>query len=86
MGSLIGVLLLVGFLAKFWWLIPLLIAAVAAYRYVWRASVRQQAALDAEAAEKTTIAARADQQHAWGPAGDERGAFGTDYTSLDTEG
>jgi hypothetical protein len=47
--QLIGTLLLVGVLIKYWWLVALVLAA---------------------------LVARADQQHAWALAGDERGTYG----------
>jgi hypothetical protein len=79
-GQLIGTLLLVGFVLKYWWFIALVLAAVAAWKYgpgVW---ARHEAATEAERQRLTAIAARADQQHAWTLAGDPRGTYGAKGT------
>jgi hypothetical protein len=78
--QLIGTLLLVGFLIKYWWLIALVLAAVAVWKFgpgVW---ARHEASVAAERQRIAAIAARADQQHAWTLAGDDRGVYG-DYPS-----
>jgi hypothetical protein len=74
--QLIGTLLLVGFMLKYWWLIALVAAAVILYRRApgWWAA--HQASVAAEDERLAEVAARADQQHAWVLAGDPRGAYG----------
>jgi endonuclease/exonuclease/phosphatase (EEP) superfamily protein YafD len=74
--QLIGTILLVGFMRKYWWLIALVVAAVVLYKRapVWWAAHR--AAVAAEQARLTAVAARADEQHAWVLAGDPRGTYG----------
>jgi hypothetical protein len=74
--QLIGTLLLVGFLIKYWWLVALVVAAVAVWKYgpgVW---ARHQAAVAVEERRLAAIIARADQQHAWVLSGDPRGTYG----------
>ena len=78
--QLIGTLLLVGFMLKYWWLIALVLAAVAVWKFgpgVW---ARHEAAMKAERQRLAAIAARADEQHAWVMAGDPRGTYGTKGT------
>jgi len=76
-AQLIGTLLLVGFMLKYWWLIALVVlAAVAAWKYVPKVWAGRQAALGAEQRRHAAIAARADQQHQWVLAGDPRGTYG----------
>jgi hypothetical protein len=74
----IGTLLLVGFLIKYWWLVALVLPAVAVWKFGpgwWR---RYQTSVAVEEQRLAAIIARADQQHAWVLAGDPRGAYG-DY-------
>ena len=75
-AQLIGTLLLVGFVLKYWWLIALTLAAVAAWKHGpgWWAG--RQATVAAEQRRHAAIAARADQQHQWVLAGDPRGTYG----------
>jgi endonuclease/exonuclease/phosphatase (EEP) superfamily protein YafD len=78
--QLVGTLLLVGFMLKYWWLIVLVAAAVILYRRGpgWWAA--HQASVAAEKRRLAAIAARADQQHAWVLAGDPRGTYGAEIT------
>jgi hypothetical protein len=74
--QLIGTLLLVGFLIKYWWLVASVLAAVAVWKFGpgwWR---RYQASVAAEEQRMAALVARADQQHAWTLAGDDRGVYG----------
>ena len=77
LGQLIGALLLVGFRIKYWWLVALVLAAVA----VWKSGpgwwATHQATVAADQRRMAAIIARADQQHAWTLAGDPRGTYGT---------
>ena len=75
-AQLVGTLLLVGFVLKYWWLIALVLAAVAEWKYVPKVWAGRQAALAAEQRRHAAIAARADQQHQWVLAGDPRGTYG----------
>jgi hypothetical protein len=70
--QLIGTLLLVGFMLKYWWII----AAVILFKQApgWWAA--HQASVAGEERRLAAIAARADQQHAWVMAGDPRGTYG----------
>jgi hypothetical protein len=75
-GQLVGILLLIGFVgAYFRWILAF--AAVALL--IWgaqKAFAEIRADDAAEAARRAAIARRADQQHAWVLAGDERGTYG----------
>ena len=75
-AQLIGVLFLVGFVFRYWWLIALVLAAVAAWKYAPQVWARHQATVVAEQRRLAAIAARADRQHAWTLAGDPRGTYG----------
>jgi hypothetical protein len=78
MGGLLRALLLVGLIAKFWWLILLVLAAVAVGCGIWCVVTHLDAEDDRRHRERLAIAGRADEQHAWVLAGDDRGAYG-DY-------
>jgi hypothetical protein len=76
LAHFVGVLLLVGFVgAYFWWIVAALAAVALVYfaRRWWLA--HHECVADREA-EHAAIAARADQQHAWVLAGDDRGIYG----------
>ena len=75
-AQLVGTLLLVGFVLKYWWLIALVVAAIAAWKYAPEMWARHQAAVAAERSRLAAIVARADRQHAWVLAGDPRGTYG----------
>jgi nitrate/nitrite transporter NarK len=83
LGRFVAVLLVVGFVgAYFWWIAA--IAAVAALIWMARQAFRSVEAIEAEDDERAkaearrlaAVARRADQQHAWVIAGDERGVYG----------
>jgi hypothetical protein len=61
---------------KFWWLIALVLAAVAEWEIRAEGVAGRQAALAAKQRRHAAIAARADQQHQWVLAGDPRGTYG----------
>jgi hypothetical protein len=72
----IGVLLLIGFVGAYFWRI---IAVAAVVGFVWMAerAFREIAAAEAaEARRQAAVVKRADQQHAWVMAGDNRGVYG----------
>ena len=76
LAQFVGLVLLIGFIgAYFWWIVAAVAVVAAVYfgRQLWRAHCARVAELKAEHAR---IAARADQQHAWVLAGDDRGVFG----------
>ena len=76
LAQLVGVLLVVGLVgAYFWWIVAALAAVALVYfaRRWWLAHRQRVAEREAEHA---AIAARADQQHAWVLAGDDRGVCG----------
>ena len=76
LAQFVGVVLLVGFVgAYFWWIVAALAAVALVYfaRRWWLAHRRRVAEREAEHA---AIAARADQQHAWVLARDDRGVYG----------
>jgi hypothetical protein len=83
LGQFVGVLLLIGFIgAYFWWIAA--IAAVAALVWIARQAFRSIEAIEAEdalraqaeARRRAAVARRADQQHQWALAGDDRGVYG----------
>lgn len=76
MGGLIRLLLLVGFIVKFWWLILLTMVVVAAGFWLRGVVTRQDAELERQNREHAALVARADEQHAWVLAGDDRGVYG----------
>jgi len=75
MRALFAPLLLIGFLVKFWWCILLVLGIVVLGVLFWMWSNRLADRDDAERAQRAALIARADQQHAWVLAGDERGVI-----------
>ncbi len=75
-GQFVGVLLLIGFIgAYFWWIIA--IAAVVALVWMAQRAFREIAAAETdEARRRAAVVKRADQQHQWALAGDDRGVYG----------
>jgi UPF0716 family protein affecting phage T7 exclusion len=78
MGGLLRILLVLGFVVKFWWLILLMLVAAAAGFGLWGVVTRWDAWLERQHREQAALAARADEQHTWVLAGDDRGVHG-DY-------
>jgi nitrate/nitrite transporter NarK len=76
LAQFIGVLLVVGFVgAYFWWIVAIL--AVVALAWMAQRAFREiEAEEAADARRRAAVAARADQQHAWVMAGDDRGVYG----------
>jgi hypothetical protein len=85
-AQLIGTLLVVGFVLKYWWLIALVGAVFFAVKYGPGIYRQQQATAAARRRMLDAVAARADQQHAWVLAGDPRGTYGTTFASEGTFG
>jgi hypothetical protein len=75
-AQFIGVLLLVGFVGGYFWWIAGALAIAALAWMVHRAFQDIEAAEVAEARRQAAVAKRADQQHRWVIAGDERGVYG----------
>ena len=76
LAQLVGTLLLVGFVLKFWWLTVLTVVVVVAVRWGPGMHRRYQAAVAAERRRVAQLGARADEQHRWVLAGDDRGVYG----------
>jgi hypothetical protein len=76
MGALICVLLLVGFAVTYWWLILAALVVVVAACLGWWSCKQSDAELERMRREHAALIARADQQHAWVLAGDDRGIYG----------
>jgi hypothetical protein len=76
MGGLLRVLLVLGFVVKFWWLILLMLVVAAAGVGLWGVVTRQDAELEGQHRDQRALAGRADEQHAWVLAGDDRGMYG----------
>jgi hypothetical protein len=74
--QLIGTLLVVGFVLAYWWIIALVILGVLAIKFGPGLYRRYQASVAAEQRRLAELGARADQQHQWRMAGDDRGVFG----------
>ncbi|MGA8332961.1 MAG: hypothetical protein WB777_27315 [Mycobacterium sp.] len=76
LGAAFVLLIFVGFVAKFWlWIVAALGALVVFGLLLWLA-FRAARRVDAGHQAHTAIAARADEQHAWTLAGDDRGTYG----------
>jgi hypothetical protein len=79
-----GSVAIVGGVIRYAWLILAVVAAVALLWLLWfagwldRRLTTRDATRVARAAALAAVAARADQQHAWALAGDDRGTYG-DY-------
>jgi hypothetical protein len=75
--QLIATLFVVGFVLAYWWIIALVIAALVLWKVAPIVYRRYRVAEAAKQAALRGLEARADQQHRWVLAGDERGVFGT---------
>ena len=76
LGSAFVLLIVVGFIAKFFWWIVLVLGAMVLYGVMWWLAFRAARRVDAEHQAQAALVARADQQHAWILAGDDRGVYG----------
>jgi hypothetical protein len=74
----IRVLLLLGFVAKFWWWIGVALAGVALFCGLLWLAFHAARRVDARYERRLALRARADAQHALIMAGDDRGIYG-DY-------
>jgi len=77
LGAGFVLLIIIGAIVKFWvWIVAVLGAAVLFGLLLWATFYAARRVDDRESAHKA-IVARADQQHAWVLAGDDRGVYGT---------
>ena len=76
LGAGFVLLIFIGFVVKFWLWILAAIAAVALIALVFVLVNRSDKRRAAELEQVAAIARRADQQHAWTLAGDDRGIYG----------
>jgi hypothetical protein len=77
-GAAFVLLCVVGFVAKFWIYIVAALGALVLFGLLLWAAFYAARRVDAREDARLAIAARADQQHAWALAGDDRGIYG-DY-------
>jgi|HubBroStandDraft_3_1064219.scaffolds.fasta_scaffold1977192_1 hypothetical protein len=75
----IRVLLLLGFVVKFWWLILAVLVVLVVSAAAWVGRMHLSYAVERTRREHAALVARANQQHAWILAGDDRGVYG-EYT------
>jgi hypothetical protein len=76
MGAILGLLLIVGTIIRYWWWLVAAAALVGALWYGRVLYVAWEIHAAARARYHAAICARADQQHAWVMAGDDRGTWG----------
>jgi hypothetical protein len=75
-GGAFVLLIFIGFIVKFWvWILAALGALVVFGLLLWLAFYAARR-VDARENARLAIAARADRQHAWVLAGDDRGTYG----------
>lgn len=83
MKQLLGILLVIGIIgAYFWWIVAIAAVAAAAW-FGARAVKASQDRAREQAAVHAAIATRADEQHGWALAGDDRGVYGPDLSAVD---
>jgi hypothetical protein len=76
LGAGFVLLIVIGFIAKFWaWILAVLGALMVFGLLLWLTLYVERRA-DAREEMRAALAARADQQHAWVLAGDDRGVYG----------
>ena len=78
MNPWVGLLLLLGFVIAYFKWIAAIVGPIAVVWISYRLWQRHQAAMDAAAAGRVDMAARADEQHAYVLDGNDRGVYG-DY-------
>jgi hypothetical protein len=78
LGAAFVLLIFIGFIAKFWVYIVGVLAALALVGLLWWWASYMGRRAKARENTRLAIIARADQQHAWVLAGDDRGIYG-DY-------
>jgi hypothetical protein len=75
-GAAFVLLLALGFVVMFWWVFAIIIGLLLLVAGVWLLSRWLDARDAARDAALAAIVARADEQHAWVLAGDDRGLYG----------
>lgn len=75
-GSLFFALVFVGAIVKFFWVIAAVLGAIVLFGLVWWLPSRAADRADERCKKRAALVARADAQHAWVLAGDERGTYG----------
>jgi hypothetical protein len=68
--------LVVGFVVTYWWVILLILATIGVGVVLWLRHQHELEAAGRRRREHAALIARADQQHAWVLAGDDRGVYG----------
>jgi hypothetical protein len=76
MRALLVVLLVVGFVVTYWWWIAAVVGIVVLGAALLWLALYLARVVDRRHERRAAPAARADQQHAWVLAGDERGIYG----------
>jgi uncharacterized membrane protein len=77
-GGMLLLLAVVGFIVKFWWWIAAAIGAVVLFVALLAGAFYWARRVDEREAKRAELVARADQQHVWVCANDDRGIYG-DY-------
>ena len=78
LGAAFVLLIFIGFIAKFWaWILAALGSLLVFGLLLWLTFYIERRS-DAQYEKRVALVARADQQHAWVLAGDDRGIYG-DY-------
>jgi hypothetical protein len=72
----IVLLLAVGLVVRYWWLIAAVVGLIVAAHWTRLAVDRHAERVNAERRRLAEFAARAEEQHAWVLTGDERGVYG----------
>lgn len=83
MALLLAVLICAALVVKFWWLIAAVVSMFCAVHWTRRAVDRHTERVEVERRRLAGLVARADEQHAFVLAGDERGIYG-EYPALPT--
>lgn len=78
LGAAFVLLIFIGAIVKFWVWIAVALAAAALFGLLLWLALYAARRVDARESARLAVAARADQQHAWVLAGDDRGVYG-DY-------
>ena len=77
-GAAFVVLIVVGFIVKFWWWIAAALGAAVLFVALLAGAFYWARRVDEREAKRAELVARADQQHVWVCANDDRGIYG-DY-------
>ena len=83
MALVLAALIVAVLVVKFWPVLVAILGVIAAGYWGRHVADRHAACVEAERRRLAEIAARADEQHAWVMAGDERGVYG-EYSAATT--